>query len=437
VVWHREPVIGGRSRSKSLHFAPRKERRSRLKLAVGALVVVVLLAAAGAIKAAVTAPPQLSMRQVIPAQVVLAGAAPKPAWPATGQAAVEVEGLASFGSSGSGHPTPVASLAKIMTAYVVLQDHPLTPGQAGFTLTVSAADVADYQQRQAAAQSVVAVSLGETLDELQLMQGLLVASGNNFATLLADYDAGSVPAFVAKMQAAAQRLGMAHTTYTDPSGLAATTVSTATDQLTLAAKALAVPLFAQTVGLTSVNLPVAGQLPNFFKAVGTRGYVGVKTGSDSTAGGCLVFANRQSTGGHTYTILGTVLGQDPGVQSTSALIAAALHAADVMVSSIATSVGIKTVVPAGTTVAMVSNAEGHQVPVTTDTPLTRLGYGGMTVPLSVSLDRLGRSLHQGQTVGQVTEASDPTGPAGDASAGVSADTALPQVSFGWKLRHDL
>ncbi len=422
-------MTGGRTRSKNLHFAPRKRRRWPLKVAGTVILVVVLAAAAGAVKAAVTPAPTLTVRQVLPARVTLPGARPAPAWPAAGQAAAEVEGLTSLGSSGSGQPIPIASLAKIMTAYVVLQDHPISPGQPGFTTTVSPAAVVDYRQRQAAAQSVVQVSAGEKLDELQLLQGQLVASGNNYADLLAASDAGSVTAFVAKMQATAGHLGMAHTTYTDPSGLAATTVSTATDQLLLAGQALSLPVFAQTVALTSVTLPVAGKLPNFFKTVGTGGYVGVKTGSDSTAGGCLVFANRQTSGGHTYTILGAVLGQDPGVQSTSALIAAALGAANTMVRSITASIGVRTVVPAGTTVAVVTNAEGHRVPATTDAPLTRLGYGGMTVPLSVTLQPLGRSLSAGQTVGQVS-----AGP-GESTA-ASTQAAMPSVSYSWKLRHD-
>ncbi len=422
-------MIGGRTRSNNLHFAPRRKRRFPVRLAVAMVVILVLLAAAGAAKAAVAQAPGLQVRRVFGPTATMTGAAPRPAWPQTGQAAVEVEGLPPLGSSGSGRPIPIASLAKIMTAYVVLRDHPITPGQPGFTTTVGPAAVADYQQRLAAAESVIQVVNGETINEAQLLDGLLVASGNNFAILLADYDAGSVPAFVAKMQAAATELRMTHTTYTDPSGLEATTVSTASDQLLLASRAMALPVFAHTVALTSVNLPVAGQLPNFFKAVGTGGYTGIKTGSDSTAGGCLVFANRQSTGGHTYTILGAVLGQDRGVQSTSALIAAALQASDALVHTVTSAVQIKTLVPAGTTVAVVTNAQGKEVAATTNAPLTRLGFGGMTVPVLVSLSAVGRSVDQGQDVAEVSLDS------GDHTAASAAST-MPAVTFRWKLLHD-
>ena len=416
-------------RAGSLHFAPKKKSRTSLKVALALMVVVVLLLAAGVVKAAVAAEPDLTVRPVIGSSAVLPGPAPRPAWPASGEAAVEVEGLPPLGSAGGGAPQPIASLAKIMTAYVALQDAPLKPGQQGYTVTVSASDVADYRARLASSESIVPVSVGETLTEYQLLEGLLIASGNNFAALIAHHDAGSVPAFVAKMQSTAQRLGMAHTTYTDPSGLEATTVSSAPDQLTLAGKAEADPVFAAIVAMTSVNLPVAGQLVNFNKAVGTNGYLGIKTGSDSTAGGCLVFANRQTVGGRPVTILGVVLGQDKGHVGTSALITAAVNAADALVHSVVAAVGDKTVLPAGAVVARLSNAQGKRSAAATTSPLTVMGYGGMTIPLSVSLNPTGTTVRAGAVVGRVTIP-------GGGYATVTAGSGVPVPSFGWKLIHD-
>jgi D-alanyl-D-alanine carboxypeptidase (penicillin-binding protein 5/6) len=424
-------VIGGRTRrDKNLHFAPRHSRRFPTRLVVALVVVVLVLVGAGVVKAAVAAAPLLRFERTLPPSAKLTGAAPRPAWPASGQAAVEVEGLPPIGSSGGGSPIPIASLAKVMTAYVILQDKPLKPGEAGFTVTIDGADVSDYRTRLAAAQSIVPVADGETLSELQLLQGLLVASGNNFAFLLARQDAGSESAFVAKMQAAAQRLGMRHTTYTDPSGLDPNTVSTATDQLILAQKAMADPVFAGIVGLTSVDLPVAGTLLNYNREVGRNGYVGVKTGSDSTAGGCLLFANRQKVGGRTYTILGAVIGQDAGHQSTQLLIGAAVAAADALVHSITGSIEVQTVVPASTVIGTVTNADGRHVPVATEAPLAVLGYGGMAVPLSVSASPLGRTLGAGQTVAQVSLP-------GATPVTARAGSKMPPVSFAWKLLHDL
>jgi D-alanyl-D-alanine carboxypeptidase (penicillin-binding protein 5/6) len=413
-----------------LRFRTKQKRRFPLRAVLLVLVVLVILAGAAAIRAVTEATPAPTVRRVLPASVVLSGPAPKLAWPAGGAAAVEVEGLPPLGSSGPNGPLPIASLAKIMTGFVVLQDHPIQPGQPGFAVTVTAAQVADYRSRVAQQQSGVAVSAGETLDELQLLQGLLVGSGNNIAALLANYDAGSTAAFVARMNATAQRLGMTHTTYTDPSGLAPTTVSTASDQLLLAARAMAIPVFAQIVAMPSVNLPVAGTVANFNRAVGTGGYIGVKTGSDTAAGGCLVFANTEKVADRTITILGAVLGQGLGQTQTTALTAAALSAATSLVASVTSSVGERTVLAAGSVVAVVSNAAGAKVNVATTQALTTLGFGGLTVPLSMTVSPLGNHLPAGQAVASVTLAADPT-----ERATATTTSTMSGLTWRWRLSH--
>jgi serine-type D-Ala-D-Ala carboxypeptidase (penicillin-binding protein 5/6) len=424
-------VVGERSdTAKYLHFKTKPRRRSPLRLAVFALVGVAILAGAVAVRAATESVPDLAVKRMLATSVDLPGPQPKVAWPAAGEAAVGVQGMGSLGSSGPTQPRPIASLAKIMTALVVLQDHPMAPGQSGFRLTVSAADVADYQGRVAQQESVVAVSQGESLDERQLLQALLVASGNNIAAILADFDSGSSAAFVAKMNSTAQRLGMVHTTYTDPSGLAASTVSTASDQLILAARAMAIPAFAQVVAMPSVNLPVAGTIANFNRAVGTQGFIGVKTGSDAASGGCLVFANTQSVGGRSVTILGAVLGQASGQPDTATLTAAALSAASALVRSAAAAVAVRTVLPAGSVVAVVTSPSGARTNVTTSQPLTAFGLAGQTVPLSMTVSPLGSHLSAGQTVATVTAATSQT-----PSAAATATSPLAGPSLSWRLSH--
>ncbi len=94
------------------------------------------------------------------------------------------------------------------------------------------------------------------------------------------------------MNATARSLGMGSTTYTDPSGFNDETVSTAADQLKLARVAMRIPAFAEIVGESWLVLPLVGRVANFNGLVGEDGYVGVKTGSDRAAGGCLVFAKK-------------------------------------------------------------------------------------------------------------------------------------------------
>lgn len=124
------------------------------------------------------------------------------------------------------------------------------------------------------------------------------------------------------MNEAAAKLGMGDTDYTDPSGFEDTTVSTAADQLKLARAAMSDPTFAQIVAMPSAVVPVAGEVANYNELVGHEGFVGIKTGSDQAAGGCLLFAKRIQVGGRTLTMLGAVLGQRQGDDVQAALASA-------------------------------------------------------------------------------------------------------------------
>jgi D-alanyl-D-alanine carboxypeptidase (penicillin-binding protein 5/6) len=243
------------------------------------------------------------------------------AWPGEGEAAVAVAGLGTL-VHGSGEPVPIASVAKVMTAYLVLRQDPLEPGEDGFEVQIGPAEVEEFEQRADSGQSVVEVEAGEVLSERQALEALLLPSANNVAALLAVNEAGSVEAFVAEMNEAAAELGMGKTHYTDPSGLEDTTVSTAAEQLKLARAAMADPAFAQIVAMPTAQLPVVGEVANYNELVGHEGFVGIKTGSDEGAGGCLLFARRIQVGGRTVTMLGAVLGQREGDLIEAALAAA-------------------------------------------------------------------------------------------------------------------
>ena len=134
--------------------------------------------------------PALTFAAAAPPLRALPGTPPRPAWPGRAQAMMGTPGTGILAMHGGTRPRPIASLAKIMTAYVVLRDHPLRPGQAGPRLAVTHADVAAYRQDQKQGQSVVRVVAGEHLTERDALMALLIPSGNNIADLLATWDAG-------------------------------------------------------------------------------------------------------------------------------------------------------------------------------------------------------------------------------------------------------
>jgi len=179
-------------------------RRIRIrKIRVGGLLVVVAATAALVYQLLASS----SSRAASPVDALRSersGAAgealPSTVWPAHGQAAVQV-GQSQVRAGPNQHAAAIASVAKVMTAYLVLRDHPLRSGEDGPTITLTDADVVDTDRRRGQQESVVSIAAGEQLTELQALQALLLPSANNIAAVLARWDAGSVHRFVARMNA--------------------------------------------------------------------------------------------------------------------------------------------------------------------------------------------------------------------------------------------
>jgi D-alanyl-D-alanine carboxypeptidase (penicillin-binding protein 5/6) len=325
------------------HNRPARTTPRRIPVVAGLLVVIAATAALGyqtlaSSSSRAALPPTRSgyhrvLDEALPSTVRPAHrptVLPGSVWPAYGQAAVILTGQPRIHAGPNQHAAPIASVAKVMTAYLVLRDRPLRPGQDGPTITLTAADVADTYRRAGRDESVVPVAAGEQLTERQALQALLVPSANNIAAVLARWDVGSEDRFVARMNATARSLGMTQTRYTDPSGYDDATVSTAADQVRIVDRAMRLPVFASIVATPSATLPVAGTVHNTNTLLGHDGFVGVKTGSDDAAGGCFAFQAIRWIDGRRTTITGVVLGQ-PGDDQ----VAAGLAAADAIVRRIA------------------------------------------------------------------------------------------------------
>jgi serine-type D-Ala-D-Ala carboxypeptidase (penicillin-binding protein 5/6) len=292
------------------------------RLCAGSLILVTALAAVRSYQS-------LASSSSAAANHAAREALPNTVWPAHGQAAVEI-GQSGIQAGPNQHPAPIASVAKVMTAYLVLRDHPLLPGEDGPTIALTEADLVDTDRRRGRQESVVSIAAGERLTELQALQALLLPSANNIAAVLARWDVGSERRFVARMNATARSLGMTQTRYTDSSGYDAATVSSAADQLRIVDRAMRLPVFARIVATPSASLPVAGTVHSTNTLLGLDGFVGIKTGSTAAAGGCFAFRAIRSIDGKATAITGVVLGE-PG----HAQIAAGLVAADALVDRIA------------------------------------------------------------------------------------------------------
>ncbi|MFN2202646.1 MAG: D-alanyl-D-alanine carboxypeptidase family protein [Caldilineaceae bacterium] len=191
-------------------------------------------------------------------------------------------------------PLPPASLTKLMTALLVLESDTLDD-----SVTVTAEDLVG--------DSSMGLAAGETLSVQELLWGLLVASGNDAAMALARHISGDVDSFVRAMNARAQELGLSATHFDNPHGLDADGhVSSADDLLMLTMRLLDYPLFREIV--ETDEIVVAGHtLVNTNEMLDTeRDVDGVKTGTTTRAGQCLVLSVRNE--GHRLIII--LLGSD-------------------------------------------------------------------------------------------------------------------------------
>ncbi len=319
------------------------------------------------------------------------GKTPQLAMPRGGAAAIAVDGIGTMDSKNGNSVLSTASVAKAMTAYVVLKDHPLKAGWYGPTITISAAEAGLLNKQIRQSQSVVPVRAGEKINERDALEALLLASANNMAQILARWDGGSVPKFVGKMNATAKQLGMTHTHYTDPSGFTATTKSTVADQVKLASAALRVPEYTRFTSLKSAWIPVKGHIINYNKLLSNPAVIGMKTGSMSKAGGCLLFAAKYKVHGKWVTLVGAVFNQ----RGSRGILTAAFDASSRLLNSAHKSLNVYPVVKKGQVVGTVPGTK-NQLIATKD--VTMAGFAGMSVHGKLSA-KVAAGAKTGTTVG--------------------------------------
>ncbi|MFD8046866.1 D-alanyl-D-alanine carboxypeptidase [Streptomyces chartreusis] len=347
-------------------------------------------------------------------------------WPADGQAALDVDGIGTFGSSGDQKPVPIASVAKVMTAYLVLRDRPLKSGDKGPNIKI---DQLAEDQSNAGQESTVNVTAGDEITQREALESILIASANNVARLLARWDAGSEKSFVAKMNAAAEDLGMTNTTYTDPSGLNDTTVSTAVDQVKLAKAAMKFPAFREVAAMMSYDDYKGTNHSNWNQLVGKNDVVGIKTGTTTSALGNLVFAAKKEVGGETRTIVGAVVRQPAGGPENT-ILSAALDGGDKLIRAAQGALESATILKKGDVVGYVDDGLGGRTAVVATKDVKAVGWSGLQVKLTFAPDEVPHTAKAGTQVGTLT--------VGDGSSGavkipVALRTELTEPGFTDKL----
>ena len=197
----------------------------------------------------------------------------------------------------------MASTTKVMTALLVLELAEKTPA-------VLDEEVVFSKRAAKTEGSSSKIAEGERVLVKNLLYGLLLPSGNDAATAFAEHfgarmEAGKLAPkgidpfvlFVAEMNRRAGELGMKSTGFANPHGLTSPThQSTASDMAKLALDALKKPLFRTVVGTPRFSCSVTtanggsrtAEWKNTNQLLNFAQYYGVKTGTTSAAGSCLI-----------------------------------------------------------------------------------------------------------------------------------------------------
>lgn len=181
----------------------------------------------------------------------------------------------------------IASLTKLMTAYVVLKENNLNEIATVPILNVGPED------------SLMGLREGETITVESALNGLLINSGNDSAQTLAIHNAGSIDKFVEKMNIYAEKLNLDNTHYSNPVGWdSPDNYSTVSDTISLSRVLIRNTTFSEIVrSQTKTVYTTNGRLihlTNTNKLLDGTNYLGIKTGYTLGAGECLVTVIKQN-----------------------------------------------------------------------------------------------------------------------------------------------
>lgn len=210
-----------------------------------------------------------------------------------------------------GQQLPMASLTKLMTVLITLENHTLDE-----VVTVNKLAT----QVEPAKMDLLA---GEKITVKELLKGIFIKSANDAALALALYDSPTIDDFVAKMNKKAAEIGLSDTHFVNPVGFdAPAQYSTAQDLATLARIVYREPIVQRITTLkeadaSSVNgkfthhLTTTNDLLNSYLHV-----LGLKTGTTDAAGQCLITIVENQNGNK---ILNVMLGSNDRFKETKIL----------------------------------------------------------------------------------------------------------------------
>ncbi len=251
--------------------------------------------------------PPVAQRSVLPGIEILSIAAPNrlgsmllvPKLSASGAILIDAESGQELFSIAPDERRPMASLTKIMTALLILENHTLDE-------SVTVPPIADEIKG-----STIGLTAGQRLSVRSLLYALLLPSANDAAYALAVFDGRRIGTFVQRMNDRAESLGLTNTRFANPAGLdSEQQYSTPRDLAWLTLAALKNDHFRTIVGTRTARIVASDgtefSLKNTNEMLHYNANVfGVKTGTTDKAGECLIILFTERDHPYLLVLLGS------------------------------------------------------------------------------------------------------------------------------------
>lgn len=397
------------------------------------MVLVLALGAAGsyvwwALTAPVSAPAVTSETPE-----VVAPAAVQLALPTEVASAISISGADAYlgaeangiwAASGPGEARSIASISKLITALVILDERPLANADdPGPTITFDKADHDLYDKYYTLGATTVGMPTGSSMSQNQALATMLIPSASNYAEALSTWAFGSQDAFVGATRRWLAAQGLTGTTIVEPTGINPRNASTPGDLVAIGKLAAANPVIARIAATESITVPDTGRVFNTNHLLGNLGITGLKTGSLGEDNSTLLYTASLDVGaaeplGVTGVVLGGYSSETVGTSVLTLLASIRDGFHDVPVVTAGQDVG-SLATPWGSTAQLVVGADAS-IFTWSDTPVT--ATMDLTTPVTYA---------DGEVVGSITFTAGPN----TATAPVRLDGSIEPPTDWWRLTH--
>jgi D-alanyl-D-alanine carboxypeptidase (penicillin-binding protein 5/6) len=350
-----------------------------------------------------------------------ASSSPPPVLPVAGSSGITLGASESPIASGSAESVPIAAIAKVITALVVLDARPLDVGRAGPAIPVTADDFASYAKYQAAGTRAIRVVTGDTWTEREALQAVLIASSNNHAEMLARWAFGSIDNYLTAAQEWLDSHELASIHVVDATGLSEESVGSGADLAQIAALAMADPVIAETVTADQIVTTRGITFENTISYSAASGVTGISRSYTDEAGVCLLFALTVPVGDEAVPVYGAIVGE-PSYDALDADFTA-------LSGSLPTSITEHVIVADGAVAGTYTTAWGEQSSAVARDAITAIGFSTESAPAAEVTLRPIVTAAKDTKVGTLTV----SGATGEQSVTLVLDRAVRDPGPIWRL----